>query len=104
MANNRSAGETQTNKNINRRENMQDQRFSWIFNLCFNRWLSVRHIAKLSPNSSYNWAQLALFSLDPNKPRKPRDTPLKPPDKPRKPSDMPRKLPEKPRKPSESLF
>ena len=42
-------------------------------------------------------AGLSLFSLDPDKPRKP-------PDKPRKPPDKPRKLPDKPRKPRESLF
>ena len=61
-------------------------------------------IAKLSPNPSCSWAELALFSLDPDKPRKPTDKPRKPPDKPRKPPDKPRKLPDKPRKPRESLF
>ena len=42
-------------------------------------------IAKLSPNSSYSWAELALFSIDPDKPRKPPDKPRKFPDKPSEP-------------------
>jgi hypothetical protein len=63
-----------------------------------------KNIAKLSPNSSYSWAELALFSLDPDKPRKPKDKPRKLPDKPRKPPDKPRKLTDKLWKPRKSLF
>ena len=66
--------------------------------------LSQYFIAKLSPNSSYSWAELALFSLNPDKTRKPPEKPGKPPDKLRKPPDKPRKLPDKPRKPCVSLF
>ena len=41
--------------------------------------------AKLSPNSSYSWAELALFSIDPDKSRKPPDKPRKFSDKPSEP-------------------
>jgi hypothetical protein len=54
--------------------------------------------AKLSPNSSYSWTELALFSLEPDKSRTPLDKPRKLPDKPRKIPDKPRKPPDKPRK------
>jgi hypothetical protein len=56
------------------------------------------------PNSSYSWAELALFSLVPDKTMKPPDKPRKHQDKPRNPPDKPRKLPDKPRKLQESLF
>jgi hypothetical protein len=55
------------------------------------------NITKLSPISSYSWAELALFSFDPDKPRKPPGKPRETPDKPRMLLDKPRKLPEKPR-------
>jgi hypothetical protein len=38
---------------------------------------------KLSPNSIYIWAEFDLFSLEPNKPRKPLDKPQKPQINPR---------------------
>ena len=66
--------------------------------------MSQYTIAKLRPNSSYSSAEFALFSLNPDKTRKPPEKPGKPPDKLRKPPDKPRKFPDKPRKPCVSLF
>jgi hypothetical protein len=53
------------------------------------QWQSTYVFAKLSPNSSFSWAELALFSIPPDKPMGRPDKPMGRTDKPMGRTDKP---------------
>ena len=58
--------------------------------------MSFTHVAKLSPNSSFSWAELALFSFNPDKPMGRTDKPMGRTDKPMGRADKPMGRADKP--------